>query len=123
MASRFELYVRELQDRGLDVEAFDIAESDMSVGVESDIGTSDMGVGLRGADGVSVVSVTQTYTSTEQDKPNVIQILLSNGKTFDFEVWNGRDYVLTDEDKKNIADEVTPEPISETFIDDLFTEQ
>lgn len=42
-----------------------------------------------GADGISVLSVTQTTTSTEDGGNNVIAVKLDNGSVFDFVVKNG----------------------------------
>ena len=66
-----------------------------------------------GVDGVSVVSVEQTTTSTADGGENIITVTLSNGNKATFKVKNGSkgpagangsSYVLTDEDKQAIAD-------------------
>lgn len=118
--SKFELFVQDLIDEGLDVETVDLGDANLEVGVETDIGASDMSVGEKGADGVGVESVTQIHVATKSGEPNIIRIKLTNGKTYDVEVRNGNDYILTDEDKKDIAKEVDAETITDDFIDELF---
>ena len=64
-------------------------------------------VPAEGEDGVGILSVEQTTTSTEDNGTNIVTVTLTNGETFTFEVKNGRkgsDYVLTTDDKQDIAD-------------------
>lgn len=46
--------------------------------------------GIKGDKGESISSVTQTKTSTESSGENIISVVLTNGQTFNFSVYNGK---------------------------------
>lgn len=99
---KFELFVQDLQDEGLDVEAIDMATSNIEVGVETDIGISDMSVGQKGADGVGIASI-DVNESDVSGGANEVIITLTNNTSKTFVIHNGEDYVITDKDKQDIS--------------------